>query len=113
MGLESHKSGQGSQVPFEFLESLLCLLGLLKFVLLLEQLEEREPPLTTSLELNLLRAAMHPRSFCTSCRLSDGLIFMVADIFFGLGSILWWETIYPSSFPDVTPTFYKNKILST
>jgi hypothetical protein len=44
MGLESHKSGQGSQVPFEFLESLLCLLGLLKFVLLLEQLEEREPP---------------------------------------------------------------------
>jgi hypothetical protein len=44
MGLRSHKSGWGRQVLFEFLESLLCFLGPLEFVLHLDQLEEREPP---------------------------------------------------------------------
>jgi hypothetical protein len=44
-------------------------------------------PLTLSLEMNLLRDVMHPVSFCTSWRLSGGLIFMIVNIFFALGSI--------------------------
>jgi hypothetical protein len=56
----------------------------------------------SSLEINLLRVAMHVVSFCMSLRLSRGFIFMIVDIFSGLGSISRWETIYPSSFPEGT-----------
>jgi hypothetical protein len=48
VGLRSHESGWGGEVPFEFLEVLLNLLSPLKIVLLLEQLEERESPDTES-----------------------------------------------------------------
>jgi hypothetical protein len=44
MGLGSHESGWSSHVSFKFLEGFLSLLGPLKYVLLPEQLKEREPP---------------------------------------------------------------------
>jgi hypothetical protein len=40
-----------------------------------------------SLEMNLLIAAMHLMGFCPSCRFSGGFLFMIVDIFSGLGSI--------------------------
>jgi hypothetical protein len=43
MKLKSHKSGRGSQILFEFFEGLLCFLGPFEFILLLEELEERDP----------------------------------------------------------------------
>jgi hypothetical protein len=49
-------------------------------------------------EMNPFKAAMHPISFCTSWRLSGGFILVIVDTFFGLGSILRWETIYLSNF---------------
>jgi hypothetical protein len=60
----------------------------------------------SSLEMNLLRAAIQPVSFCISWRLSGGFIFMIADIFYRLGSIPRWETIYPSNFPEGTPNVH-------
>jgi hypothetical protein len=55
-------------------------------------------PQALSLEMNQLKAAMHPVSFCTSRRLSGGVKFMIANIFSRLGSIPRWETIYPGSY---------------
>jgi hypothetical protein len=53
-----------------------------------------------SLEMNGLRVAIHPVMFCTSRKLLGGVIFMIAEIFSGLGSIPRWETIYPSNFSE-------------
>jgi hypothetical protein len=44
-------------------------------------------PLTSSHEMNLLKAPIHPVNFCTSRRLSGGFILVIADTFSGLGSI--------------------------
>jgi hypothetical protein len=41
----------------------------------------------SSHEMKPLKAAMHPVNFCTSCRLSGGIILVIADTFSGLGSI--------------------------
>jgi hypothetical protein len=62
---------------------------------------KKESPLMPSLEMNLLKAVMHPMSFCTSWRHLGGFIFMIANIFSGLGSIPRWETIYPTNFLEV------------
>jgi hypothetical protein len=43
MGLSSHESRWGSQIPIEFFKDLLCVLGPLQFILVLEKLEQREP----------------------------------------------------------------------
>jgi hypothetical protein len=90
-------SGLGSQVPFGVFKVLWCFLVLLELMLLLEELEEREP-LTPSQKMNLLRTAMHLVSFCTSWRLLGEFLFMIVDIFSGSESIPRWETIYQSSF---------------
>jgi hypothetical protein len=60
-------------------------------------------PLMPSGEMNLLKAAIHPTKFWTSWRLLGGSILVIADTFFGLGSIPRRETIYPSNFLEVTP----------
>jgi hypothetical protein len=44
-------------------------------------------PLTPSLDMNLLKCAMHPVNLCTSWRLLGGFIIVIADTFSGLGSI--------------------------
>jgi hypothetical protein len=62
--------------------------------------------LTPSLEMNLLRAAMHPINFCISWRISSGFMFVIAYTFSRLGSIPHWETIYLSSFPECTPNVH-------
>jgi hypothetical protein len=59
-----------------------------------------------SLEMSLLRAAIHPVNFYTSRMLSGEVIFMIADTLSGLGPIPCRETIYPSSFPEGTPNIY-------
>jgi hypothetical protein len=59
-------------------------------------------PLMSSHEVNLLKSAMHPINFCTSWRLSNGFILVIANTFSRLGSIPQWETIYPSNFPEGT-----------
>jgi hypothetical protein len=60
-------------------------------------------PLMPSHEMNLLKAAIHPVNFWTSWTLSGGFILVIANTFFGLGSIPHQETIYPSNFPEGTP----------
>jgi hypothetical protein len=57
-------------------------------------------------EINLLKATMHPLNFCTSWRLSGGFILVIADTFSGLGSIPRRGTIYPSNFPQGTPSVH-------
>jgi hypothetical protein len=52
-----------------------------------------------SREMNLLKEATHLVNFCTSWRLSGGVIFIITDTFARLGSIPRRETIYPSNFP--------------
>jgi hypothetical protein len=59
-------------------------------------------PLTSSHDMNLLKAAIHPVNFWTSWRLSSGFILMIADTFYGLESFPRQETIYLSSFPEGT-----------
>jgi hypothetical protein len=56
--------------------------------------------------MNLLKAAMHPVNFWTSWRLSDGFIVVIADTFYGLGSIPRPENIYLSNFPEGTPNVH-------
>jgi hypothetical protein len=86
VGLRNHEGGWGSQVPFEFFKGLLHLFGPLELVFLFEELEGREPP-DASLDMNLLKCAMHPINLCTSWRLLGGFIIVIADTFSGLGSI--------------------------
>jgi hypothetical protein len=43
--------------------------------------------LMLSHEMNLLKVAIYPINICTSWRLSDDFILVIADTFFGLGSI--------------------------
>jgi hypothetical protein len=62
--------------------------------------------MTPSHEMNLLKVAMHPVNFCTSWRLLGGFILVIADTFYGLGSIPRWKTIYLSSFPEGTPNVH-------
>jgi hypothetical protein len=59
--------------------------------------------MTPSHEMNLIKAAIHPINFWTSWRLLGGFIFVIADTFSGLGSVLRWETIYQSNFSEGTP----------
>jgi hypothetical protein len=66
-------------------------------------------PLTPRHKINLLKDALHSVNFWTSWRLSDGFIFVMADTFSGLGLILRWETIYPSSFPKGTPNIHLSR----
>jgi hypothetical protein len=54
----------------------------------------------SSHEINLLKVAMHPVNFCTLWRHSGGFILVIADTFFGLGSMPRRETIYPINFPE-------------
>jgi hypothetical protein len=56
----------------------------------------------SSHEINLLKMAMHPVNFCTSWRLSNDFILVIADTFSGLGLIPRRETIYLSNFPEGT-----------
>jgi hypothetical protein len=63
-------------------------------------------PLMPSHEINLLKAAMHPVNFCTSWRLSDDFILVIADTFSRLGSIPRCETIYLSNFAEGTPNVH-------
>jgi hypothetical protein len=60
-------------------------------------------PLTSSREMNLLKAAIHSVNFWTAWRLSGGFILVIANIFSGLGSIPCRETIFLSNFPMCTP----------
>jgi hypothetical protein len=57
---------------------------------------------TPSLEMNHLKADMHPINFCMSWWLLGGIMFVVADTFSRLGSIPCWEITYPSNFHDGT-----------
>jgi hypothetical protein len=70
----------GSQIFLQVFESLLDLLSPLKLVLFLEELKKGRT-LTSSREINLLKAVMHPVNFCTSWRLSGGFILVIADTF--------------------------------
>jgi hypothetical protein len=63
-------------------------------------------PLTPSREINMLKATMHPINFCMSWRLSGGFHLVIADTFFGLGSIPRWEPIYLSNFLEGTPNVH-------
>jgi hypothetical protein len=56
-------------------------------------------------EMNLLKAAIHPINFCTSWMLSGGFILVIANTSM-LGSIPHQETIYPSRFPEGTPSVH-------
>jgi hypothetical protein len=101
MGFQGYQSGWDCQI-LQIFEGLLCLLSPLELVLFLEELKGRSS-LTPSRKMNLLKAVMHSVNFCTSWRLSGGFIHVIADTFSGLGSMLRWETIYPSNFPKGTP----------
>jgi hypothetical protein len=63
----------------------------------------KRSPLMLRREVNLLKAVMQPVNFYTLWRLLGGFILVIADTFSGLGSILRFETIYSSNFPDATP----------
>jgi hypothetical protein len=60
-------------------------------------------PFSPSLDMNLLKAAMHPVSLCTFFCDRGASILMIASIFSGLASIPRWLTINPSNFPAGTP----------
>ena len=60
-------------------------------------------PRSPSLEMNWLRAAMQPVSFCTSLMLAGACMFVMADIFSGLASMPRWLMMNPSSLPEGTP----------
>ena len=60
-------------------------------------------PCSPSLEINRLRAAMQPVSFCTSLMLAGACMFVMADIFSGLASMPRWLMMNPSSLPEGTP----------
>jgi hypothetical protein len=79
----------------------MCLLSPLELVLFLKELKEGQP-LTSSHEMNLLKAAIHPINFWTSWRLSGDFIFVIVDTFSGLASISQRETICLRSFPEGT-----------
>jgi hypothetical protein len=60
-------------------------------------------PFSPSLDMNLLKAAIHPVSLCTFFCDRGASILMMASIFSGLASIPWWLTMNPSNFPAGTP----------
>jgi hypothetical protein len=105
VGFWGHQGGWSSQIPLQVFKGLLHRLSPLQLVLFLRSLK-KGIPLMLSREINLLKAAIHPVNFWTSWRLSSSFIFVIADTFSGLGSILQWETIYPSNFPEGTPNVH-------
>jgi hypothetical protein len=60
-------------------------------------------PFSPSLDMNLLRAAIHPVSLCTFFCDRAASILMIASIFSRLASIPRWLTINPSNFSAGTP----------
>jgi hypothetical protein len=56
--------------------------------------------------MKLLKADMHLVNFCTSWRLSDGFILVIANTFSKLGSVPRRETLYLSNFPEGTPNVH-------
>src|SRR5438045_1367333 len=50
-----------------------------------------------------LSAAMQPASFCTSFKAVGEFILNISLSFFGFASILRYDTMKPSSFPEGTP----------
>jgi hypothetical protein len=56
----------------------------------------------SSHEIKLPKATIHPINFWMSWRLSVGSIFVIANTFSGLGSILRQETTYPNNLPEGT-----------
>jgi hypothetical protein len=97
MGFWGYQSGWGCQILLQVFKDLLCLLSPLELVLFLEELKERESPNVKSRD-KPAQSGMHPINFCTSWRLSDNFILVIADTFSGLGTIPLQETIYPSNF---------------
>jgi hypothetical protein len=59
-------------------------------------------PFSPSLDMNLLKAAMHPVSLCTFFCDRSASILMMALIFSGLASIPQWLTMNLSNFPAGT-----------
>jgi hypothetical protein len=54
--------------------------------------------------MNLFRATMQPVSFWTSLMVVGAFMLVMALIFSGFASMLWWLMMKPISFPEGTPT---------
>jgi hypothetical protein len=63
-------------------------------------------PFSPSLDMNRLRAAMHPVHLWMSLMHLAGFIFMTAFTFFGLGRMPSWLTMLPNNMPDGTPNMH-------
>jgi hypothetical protein len=88
-------------VLFQILQGPLGLLSPLELVLVFQEFEGST--LSSSREMNLFRAAIHPISFYTSLIVAGASILVMAMIFTGLSSIPRLLTMNPSNFPDGTP----------
>jgi hypothetical protein len=96
MGFQGYQCRRGNQIPLLVSEGLLCLLGPLELVLFLEELKEWESPDAESRD-EPAQGSHTPHQLLEIMEVCS-FILVMADTFFGLGTIPRWGTIYPSNF---------------